>query len=72
LNIYSDNGTNFIGANNQLKELGKFLCDNNSSLTEHHAPHHGGIWEAGVKSAKHHLRRVLSNTCSLLKAVLLS
>ncbi|CAH2105153.1 unnamed protein product [Euphydryas editha] len=27
-----------------------------------HAPHFGGIWEAGVKSAKHHIRRVMVNT----------
>ncbi|XP_026830319.1 uncharacterized protein LOC105279648 [Ooceraea biroi] len=25
------------------------------------APHFGGIWEAGVKSVKHHLRRVVGN-----------
>lgn len=25
------------------------------------APHFGGLWEAGVRSAKHHLRRVLRN-----------
>lgn len=27
-----------------------------------HAPHFGGLWEAGVKSTKHHLKRVLGNT----------
>lgn len=27
-----------------------------------HAPHFGGIWEAGVKSAKYHLRRVVGDT----------
>ena len=25
------------------------------------APHFGGIWEAAVKSAKHHLRRVIGD-----------
>ncbi|EZA55101.1 hypothetical protein X777_05356 [Ooceraea biroi] len=25
------------------------------------APHFGGLWEAGIKSVKHHLRRVLGN-----------
>jgi hypothetical protein len=24
-----------------------------------HGPHHGGLWEAAVKSMKHHLRRTL-------------
>jgi hypothetical protein len=24
-----------------------------------HAPHFGGLWEAGVRSLKHHLRRVI-------------
>ncbi|XP_011875126.1 PREDICTED: uncharacterized protein LOC105566037, partial [Vollenhovia emeryi] len=26
-----------------------------------HAPHFGGLWEAGVRSVKHHLRRVLGS-----------
>lgn len=26
-----------------------------------YAPHFGGLWEAGVKSCKHHLRRVVGN-----------
>jgi hypothetical protein len=26
-----------------------------------HAPHHGGLWEAAVKSMKHHLRRTLGS-----------
>ena len=25
------------------------------------APHFGGLWEAGIKSAKHHLRRTMGN-----------
>jgi hypothetical protein len=27
------------------------------------APHFGGLWEAGVKSVKHHLHRVLGPSC---------
>lgn len=73
-NIYSDNATNFTGANNELKELFKFLQDkgnqsvfseyfSNSSIKWHFippkSPHFGGLWESAVKSAKYHIRRVL-------------
>lgn len=69
--IYSDNGTSFVGAYN---ELGKFLKENNSSLSGDiaseginfsfippYAPHFGGLWEAGIKSVKYHLKRVMGN-----------
>lgn len=71
--IYSDNGTNFIGANNQVKELYVFL---NSDKHKHRINHfaierritwhfipllasHFGLWESTVKSFKHHFRRVV-------------
>lgn len=70
--IFCDNGRNFLGAS---KEIGNFLTSNsnkvNSFLCEEginfrfqpaYAPHFGGLWEAGVKSAKFHLRRILGNT----------
>ncbi|XP_021964268.1 uncharacterized protein LOC110859615 [Folsomia candida] len=72
--IYSDNGTNFVGADKELKELQK-LTDNVShnnqialtmskeGISWHFnppsAPHFGGLWEAGVKSTKYHLRRIM-------------
>ncbi|XP_072400853.1 uncharacterized protein [Diabrotica undecimpunctata] len=69
--IYSDNGTNFLGAINVLKELGKFIKDKRKDLinasqkidinwkfTPPFSLHFGGLWEAGIKSIKHHLRRV--------------
>lgn len=77
LNIYSDNGTNFIGANSELVELYTFLNDkenqrqiitqvNKNNTTWHftppRSPHFGGLWEAGVKSVKFHLRRITHNT----------
>lgn len=69
--IYCDNGTNFVGANN---ELGKVLRSSRESVIDFassesikfkfspaYSPHFGGIWEAGVKAAKYHLKRVASN-----------
>ncbi|XP_054287856.1 uncharacterized protein LOC129003584 [Macrosteles quadrilineatus] len=69
-NIYSDCGTNFVGANNSFQALFKsaertsFLeFSSNQDITFHFnppaAPHQGGLWEGAVKSAKHHLRRVI-------------
>ncbi|XP_060808980.1 uncharacterized protein LOC132903800 [Amyelois transitella] len=72
--LYSDNGTSFTGA---YKEISEFLKNNCNSLSDSaasesihfhfipaHAPHFGGLWEAGVKSTKYHLHRVLGN-CNL-------
>ncbi|XP_058810349.1 uncharacterized protein LOC131675397 [Phymastichus coffea] len=74
--IFSDNGTNFVGANRELLEIYKlfktdeFKKDIRSyTLTkriEWHfnpplSPHFGGLWEAAIKSFKHHLRRVLKD-----------
>jgi len=75
--IYSDNGTNFRGAANALKELYQLLHSRHCQETidkglkeDHiewhfippHAPHFGGIWEAAVKSAKIHLRRTVGDS----------
>lgn len=69
--IFSDNGKNFVGA---AKEFSSFLSDNSQSIIDYAAnesikfsfippylPHFGGLWEAGVKSCKYHLRRVMGN-----------
>ncbi|XP_043263201.1 uncharacterized protein LOC122403641 [Colletes gigas] len=75
--LYSDNGTNFIGARNELLELGtllrdskhnervtKFLSDNQIEwhLIPPRAPHFGGLWEGAVKATKFHLKRVIGDT----------
>ncbi|XP_043264211.1 uncharacterized protein LOC122404341, partial [Colletes gigas] len=72
--IYSDNGSNFIGAHNELRELHLLMNStihqekvNNFSSDEGiqwtfnppHSPNFGGLWEAAVKSMKHHLKRVV-------------
>lgn len=75
LHIYTDNGTNFVGCNQELKEINDFLRINHpliynemsSDQIQWHfippsAPNFGGIWEAGVKSVKYHLKRVLGTS----------
>lgn len=69
--LYSDNAKNFVGASNELEnyllELGQNVELCNDLITRGtewnfippSAPHFGGLWEAGVKSVKHHLRRVV-------------
>ena len=72
--IISDNGSNFIGARNDLMKIQAILGKSNQSeslrmyLSQQgiewvtippRAPHFGGVWEAGVKSMKRHLRRVV-------------
>ncbi|XP_076384154.1 uncharacterized protein LOC143262078 [Megalopta genalis] len=72
-NIYSDNGTNFVGANNEMVDLLRSLSEQEEirqyvverKITWHFmpplSPHFGGLWEAVVKSFKHHLRRVVGD-----------
>ena len=74
--MWSDHGTNFVGAKRELKDLYQFLRDKNhnciisefcsSRLIEwrfipERAPHFGGLWESAVKSMKMHLRRITSD-----------
>lgn len=77
LTLYSDNATNFVGANKELQNLRElflsqsFQQDVHSSMAADNitwhfipprSPHFGGLWEAGVKSAKAHLKRVLGSS----------
>ncbi|XP_037822286.1 uncharacterized protein LOC119610934 [Lucilia sericata] len=71
--IYSDCGTNFVGASKELqvllhrnkKSLPDDLVNSLTSIgTEWHfippgSPNFGGLWEAGVKSVKYHLKRIM-------------
>lgn len=62
--LYSDRGTNFVGANRELVALAK-KCAECELITHHflpgNAPHMGGLWEAGVRSVKTHLKRVIGD-----------
>ena len=73
-NIYSDNGTNFVGAEKELKKIiseeestmpiSNFAAQQgiNFDFIPPSSPHMGGIWEAGVRSMKFHLCQVVGNT----------
>ncbi|XP_025264626.1 uncharacterized protein LOC112637998 [Camponotus floridanus] len=73
-NLRSDCGTTFVGADSQLTALftagtpeSHRIIDSLASeriewrFNPPSAPHFGGIWEAAVKSLKHHLRRVIGD-----------
>lgn len=67
--VFSDCGTNFVGANRQLHALingpnGQVAIANSRAACEWHfnppsAPHFGGLWEAAVRSAKRLMTRVI-------------
>jgi len=63
--IFSDNGTNFVGAKRALDEMQQFLSSHDRikwSFIPPHLPHWGGKWESSVRSVKLHLRRVVGKT----------
>lgn len=59
--LYSDRGTNFIGASHYLKHMKNAASKENICFHFNvaSAPHFGGLWEAGIKSVKTHLARVV-------------
>lgn len=77
IDLYSDCGSNFVGARNVMYELSELWksdehnsvvknslvnCGTNWHFIPAGSPHFGGLWEAAVKSVKHHLRRVIGST----------
>jgi len=75
--MFSDNATNFAGADRSLQELRNlfhneqhlFTLQNacaDEDITWHTIPpnslHFGGLWETAVKVAKYYLKRVLGST----------
>ena len=71
--FYSDNGTNFVGASNDIKSFVKMLSETDvieSYLTERScqwkfnhpsSPHFGGVWERLVRSCKKAMFAILSS-----------
>lgn len=69
--LFTDCGTVYIGADRQLKNIFEDLArtPETQCFAEERsiafkfippsAPHQGGLWERAVKSAKHHLKRVI-------------
>ena len=70
--LFSDQGTNFVGADTLLKQMVSSSSSYSSQIVNSlaqegtpwifnppSAPHFGDIWDAAVKSAKHHMRRVI-------------
>ncbi len=67
--LYSDNGTNFSGAREEIRAIRKLSESEtvinftaNQEMQWHHipprAPHFGGLWEAAVKAIKVGLRKI--------------
>ncbi|XP_029169587.1 uncharacterized protein LOC114939444 [Nylanderia fulva] len=72
--LYSDCGTNFVGADKQLRQLFSAASADGHRIATFAAqerirwrfnppaaPNFGGLWEAAVKAMKHHLRRVIGD-----------
>ncbi|XP_011858658.1 PREDICTED: uncharacterized protein LOC105556186 [Vollenhovia emeryi] len=69
--LFSDNGTNFVGAERELSEMYEFLKKEektihlqlakqkiNWSFIPPRTPNFGGLWESAVKRVKHHFNAV--------------
>ncbi|XP_055522570.1 uncharacterized protein LOC129716754 [Wyeomyia smithii] len=76
--IHSDNATNFRGAARKFRELYRHIneTERNDQVTDFfsnkgiewkfipaRSPHHGGLWEAGVKVAKSFLSKIGGDAC---------
>jgi len=70
--IYSDNGSNFLGAREEMRDLQELLASSEKTVSNfcqakqihwHHiparSPHFGGLWEAGVRQMKLLLKKNL-------------
>nr|XP_037866761.1 uncharacterized protein LOC119628499 isoform X1 [Bombyx mori] len=68
--IWSDNGTNFVGACNELKgvlsnsDIASFMSQEgiDFNFSPPYSPHFNGLAEAAVKATKGHLKKLLSLT----------
>ena len=77
IQIWSDSASCYHHANKELKELGQCLQQRNTQesimnfcstqgiqwrLSPPTGPHHGSVWENGVKACKHHLKRIVGES----------
>lgn len=73
--LFSCNGKTFIGAQNELRKLYNIINNPDEILTSYlsderiqwnfiplRSPNFGGLWEAGVKSFKYHLKRTVGES----------
>ncbi|XP_039306065.1 uncharacterized protein LOC120357974 [Solenopsis invicta] len=78
--LYSDNGMNFVGANNALKDMYQLVNASDVKIRDYLAeqsikwnfippqsPHMGGLWESAVKACKNHLTKVVGSTSLTFK-----
>ncbi|XP_071576350.1 uncharacterized protein [Temnothorax nylanderi] len=64
LQLYSDCGTNFVGAQRELANYMQAASEREKirwTFNPPSAPHFGGLWEAGVKAMKTDLKRVIES-----------
>lgn len=62
--LYSDNGTNFAGANNYLSKIMETAAATEKIKWHFNPPlasHMGGLWESNIRSIKTHLLRVIGS-----------
>ena len=74
--LFSDNGTNFVGAANEIQQLQDVESNKHDislpfqasalgirwNFKPPRAPQFGGLWEAAVKCAEKHLHRTMGNS----------
>lgn len=75
--LFSDNGTNFVGAKRKLTQLNALHLEMSSNefvlrylaqanidwkMIPPFSPHFGGLWESGIKLIKFHLKRMIGET----------
>ncbi|XP_035214359.1 uncharacterized protein LOC118188110 [Stegodyphus dumicola] len=81
--LFSDNAKNYVGASIELRKLHKLVKHPDETLTKYllseniewrfippKSPNFGGLWEAGVKSFKFHLKRIIGNAHLFLEEFL--
>lgn len=72
--MHSDNGTNFVGADRELRAIVELLKTDSSKIGDYIAnegiswrfirascPHFDGLWESAVKRTIYHLTRIIGN-----------